>query len=81
MISCHIHDYIEIACMYQIGIKLTLQDDSEFIGKGITTHYNNQKEECMTIKTNSGTIDIVLTKIKTMTALDENSHFQTVIFK
>ena len=80
MISCHSHDTIEIACLYRIKIKLVLESDTEVIGIGETTHYNSIKEECLIMQTETGSLDIVLTQIKTMTALEVNPHFKTVSF-
>lgn len=80
MISCHIHDYIEISCLYRLKIKLLLKDGHEVIGIGKTTHYNENKDECMMVETKTGNMDIVLTEIISMIALENNQHFNKVIF-
>ena len=80
MISCHIHDYVEIACLYRIKIKLAFIDGNSIIGSGKTTLYNKNKEECLLLQTEKGDIEVVLTKIKMMTACDDNPHFKSVSF-
>ncbi len=80
MIHCHLHDYVEIACLYSIKIKLTLKNKHVITGFGKTIRYNNNKDECLMIETKDGNIDIVLTDILTMIALDANPHFKKVTF-
>lgn len=33
LISCELHDYIEVVCMYRYQIRLVLKDDSTIEGK------------------------------------------------
>ncbi len=45
MLSCHQHDYIEIACMYHLEIDLMLNDGHHVIGIALDTIYNKNHEQ------------------------------------
>ena len=40
ILSCDLHDYLEIACMYSMPITLTLKDGTEHIGVATTIKSN-----------------------------------------
>ncbi len=40
ILSCDLHDYLEIACMYSMPITLTLNDGTEHIGVATTIKSN-----------------------------------------
>jgi len=77
LISCHSHDYIEIACLYRLDIKLTLQDGSLQSGTAISTLTKN-RQEYLLMQSHDGEVAIALSKIKRMTALTDNPHFSLV---
>ncbi|WP_019529087.1 Rho-binding antiterminator [Dasania marina] len=80
MINCNQHDYIEIACLYQLPIKLTLKSGAPIAATAIDTQRNDAKEECIKIKVGSDHQLIVLNDISTMQALIANPHFDTISF-
>jgi Rho-binding antiterminator len=44
MISCEKHDYVEIACMYNYLIKLTLNSGDELRGVALDVKRNQNRE-------------------------------------
>lgn len=82
-ISCDLHDYLEIACMYKIQVSLVLTDGRYFKGSPITTSINAEKEECLLFLPDSSEIQvsIPLYLLEKMEAVTHNVHFNTVVFK
>ncbi|GLT16654.1 hypothetical protein GCM10007938_04300 [Vibrio zhanjiangensis] len=81
MISCSEYDYIEIACLYQIPIRLVTESAQVFEGQAKTTTYNEQRKECIVIGTQSGDMQIPTETLVSMTALIDNPHFGEIIFQ
>ncbi|WP_202603928.1 Rho-binding antiterminator [Photobacterium halotolerans] len=81
MISCQQYDYIEIACLYKLPIKLCLADGSEIEGIAQDTLRNEEKQECISLKTASGLQIVVLDQLNTMEATRPNPHFERVSFR
>ena len=79
-ISCQLHDYIEIACLYQLEISITLKKGIITQGSAMTTETAPEREELLILKTDSGPQKINLSDIKLMTALTENPHFNRIKF-
>ena len=44
MISCHQHDYIEIACLYRLRLRLTLIDGVSLEGQALDTGSRQGRE-------------------------------------
>ncbi len=80
MISCDIHDYVEIACMYKIPLKLVLKSDLVIHGTALDTIRNELGEECMKVKLDNDHLLIVLDSIHTMEATTKNRHFSLIKF-
>lgn len=80
MISCHQHDYIEIACMLHLDVRLTYKNGETISGIAQDTCYNEQREECIELKTNNSVSAIVLDHLAAMQAITINPHFDTVNF-
>ncbi|VUD64483.1 hypothetical protein TDB9533_03327 [Thalassocella blandensis] len=82
-ISCDLHDYIEIACMYKIPVSLTLKDGRVLSGKPITTTFNRAKEECILFFHFSSEEEehIPLYLLEIMASITPNVHFNTVVFE
>lgn len=80
MISCLVYDYIEIACMYRLPIKLELKSEQPAIGIAIDTRRNDIGQECIELLVDSSNVLVVLEDIKVMRAQVENSHFSEVNF-
>ncbi len=85
MISCDLHDYIEIACMYRLPIELQLKDGTTQQGTAMDIAKNTSGEECLLLADNHGNSStksrlVVLDQIKTMRALVSTPHFDVVNF-
>jgi Rho-binding antiterminator len=80
MISCSDYDYIEIACMYNYPVKLTLKTGEVIQGSAVDTQRNQQREELIKIKTANGEALVVLDSILTLQVSIQNPHFQEVSF-
>ncbi|MBU2898260.1 transcriptional antiterminator [Vibrio pectenicida] len=81
MISCSEYDYIEIACLYQIPIRLVTESAQVFEGKAKTTNYDDHRRECIVIETLCGDIQIPTETLVSMTALINNPHFREIVFQ
>ena len=84
MISCDLHDCVEIVCMYRYPIRLILnpsaKDNSVFYGIACDTARNNIGEECIKISVDGVEKLIVLDEVAKMEVLVDNPHFQQIIF-
>ena len=80
MISCANHDYVEIACMYRFEIKLVFKNGQIVQGIAFQTTYNENREECMVLKTEKGSEEIVLKQIALMEAVTKNPHSEKIDF-
>ncbi|MCW8902694.1 Rho-binding antiterminator [Sedimenticola sp.] len=80
MISCAQHDYVEIACMYKLPVTLTLSSGEELAGIAMDTVSNQDREECLKLKTGNNEQLVVLDQILRMVATKPNSHFEKVDF-
>ncbi|PSW34365.1 transcriptional regulator [Photobacterium phosphoreum] len=81
MLSCHHHDYIEIACMHHLSVDLTLNDGSHIIGIAHDTFYNQHREECMMVQIKEQQQSVVLDTLSSVTAITKNPYFNTINFK
>lgn len=81
-ISCDLHDYLEIACIYKIPVHLLLTNGEEYSGIPITIEVNTNREEYLQLLIDSSNerTDIVLHELETMEAITPNTHFSKVIF-
>jgi len=74
-ISCQIHDYIEIACMYGYQVKLKLRNGQVIEGKAMNTHISSDKREYLVIS--NETIELI--QVTKMTILTPNAKFNEII--
>lgn len=81
MLSCDIHDYVEIACTYQFEVILTFKNGKQTTGKAIDTCLNAERKECLKLSTEKGDDLIELLAITSMQAKDKNPHFDLVSFR
>lgn len=78
-ISCELHDYVEVVCMYSYQLKLTLKDGRIIEGKAVDITNSPEKREYLMI--DSGTQQQVdLTELAKMEVLTPNARFSQVIF-
>jgi Rho-binding antiterminator len=80
MISCHLYDYIEIACLYTYPIQLTLKNAEIINGEAIDTARNTNSEECIKVKVENKNVLIALSSITVLEIKVKNPHFEKVRF-
>ena len=80
-IQCQLYDYIEIACMRHYRLDIELTSGETISGKALTTRIRD-KQEFIVIsiepEENRKEQEIRLDLVKSITALDKNSEFNTV---
>ena len=81
MLSCDLHDYIEIVCLYQYPLKLTLNSGAVLTGTARTTQYNDQRQECLLIQQQETEQLVLLDDIALLEVTVANPHLQQVRFK
>ena len=78
-VSCDLHDYIEIACMYGYRVKLTLKDRQVLDGKAVDILTSTDKREYVVID-NGKRQNIELNQLKKLNVLTPNAQFTEVTF-
>lgn len=84
ILSCDLHDYLEIACLYQYQVSLVLTSGEEYIGTPKTTiikTVDGAKHERLVVGCDSGEIkEIDLLMLKSMHVLTKHAKFTDVRF-
>ena len=80
MMKCEQYDYIEIVCMHQYPIKLTLKSGAEVVGIGLDTQRNKNRDECIQMTVDGVVSLVVLDTILTLEVTIDNPHFKQVTF-
>ena len=80
MLSCELHDYIEIACLYHFEVKLELRNNENIQGIAETTGTSVDKREWIVLKIDDLNQKLDLTDIASMQAITANQHFDKVNF-
>jgi len=75
MISCHQHDYIEIACLYRLLLRVELKHGESLDGRARDTGSRGGRE-WLQLETGSGLRELDLADVHRITALDDNPHFR-----
>jgi Rho-binding antiterminator len=78
-ISCELHDYLEIACLYAYQVRLILKDQQIIEGKALDTMTTAEKREYLVID-NGKKQPIELRQIKKLQVLTANAKFSEVVF-
>jgi Rho-binding antiterminator len=79
-ISCELHDYLEIACMYGYRVKLSMKDHQTIEGKAIDTLTTAEKLEYLIIDNGHEQQQIELNQLVKMVVLTPNAKFKNVSF-
>lgn len=77
LISCQLHDYIEIACMHGYRVRLTLKDGSGIEAKAVDIAVDGQKREYLVME-DGGRVE--LNRLKRLEVLSANPVFESVDF-
>lgn len=81
VIACHLYDNIELACLYRFPVKLRLRDGIWRRGKAVDTAFNDDRKECLSLKTSHGERLVQLDDITRMEVLVDNPHFMALDFE
>mgnify|MGYP001182269103 FL=1 len=79
-ISCELHDFVEVACMYGYRLKLILKNNQIIEGKAVDIVNSPEKRECLVIDSDSRQ-HIELTQLAKMEVLTPNAKFSAVVFQ
>ncbi len=81
MISCDQHDYIEIACLYQLELELSFSDGRQECVIAKDTGFNKQRQECLIVlDSQRHTREIAIDELASMRATEVNPHFSEIVF-
>lgn len=80
IISCELHDFVEVACMYGYQVRLTLKNNQLIEGKAIDIVTSPEKRECLVIDGDTRQ-HIDLTELAKMQVLNPNAKFSEVKFE
>ena len=78
-ISCELHDFIEVACMYGYQVQLALKDGQVIEGKAVDITTSKEKREYLIIN-NGQEQQVELTQLTKLTVLTPNAQFKDVNF-
>ncbi|XOV78829.1 MAG: Rho-binding antiterminator [Aestuariibacter sp.] len=80
-VSCDLHDYLEIACMFHYRVTIQLREGTLVTGiaQDIVTTSEDKCEEII-LQTDSGRIGVATSNMQKMTVLTEGARFQEVNF-
>lgn len=78
-ISCELHDFIEVVCMYGYQVQLILKDDQVLEGKAVDITTSKEKREYLIIN-NGQEQQVELTQITKLMVLTPHAQFKEVNF-
>ncbi|MEI6709327.1 MAG: Rho-binding antiterminator [Methylococcales bacterium] len=79
-ISCELHDFLEIACMYGYRVKLTLKDQKIIEGTALDVLTTAEKREYLIIDSGQEQRQIESNQLSKMQVLTANALFKEVVF-
>ncbi|EGR2437738.1 transcriptional regulator [Vibrio cholerae] len=69
MVSCSQYDYIELACLFHLPVKLTMKSGEVYYGVAADTQRNSQKQECIALRGEEETWLLETDQLSSMEAL------------
>jgi Rho-binding antiterminator len=79
-ISCELHDFLEIACLYGYRVKLTLKDQKIIECKALDVLTTVEKREYLVIDNGHEQRQIEFNQLSKMQVLTPNALFKEVAF-
>ena len=81
-LSCNLHDYLEIACMYGYRVELKLNSGLVVCGKPITTGINKQRVEYLLFEMDPSLKKgkLLLNDLSSMLVTTKNAKFKNINF-
>lgn len=78
-ISCHLHDYVEIACMHGYRVRIGTRD-ALVVGKAVTTRTDPGKREWLIVERDGRQSELRLDRIVSLEPLDNGALFAQIRF-
>lgn len=78
-ISCDLHDYIEVACLYHYSLQVELKSGEAVTGVAETI-VQKERQEFLQLQTPEGLVPVALTAVTALTVLTPNARFKRVVF-
>ena len=78
-ISCELHDYVEIACMYGYRVMLEFKDGQSLEGKAVDVITTAEKREFLVLDVGHKQ-QVELNQLVKMTTLTPNASFKEITF-
>lgn len=78
-ISCELHDYLEIACLYGYQVRLKFKDGQQLEGKAVDI-ISADKHEYLLLRNNKELHSIELTQLAKLQVLTPDAKFSEVNF-
>jgi Rho-binding antiterminator len=79
VISCELHDFVEVACMYKYQLRLTLKNGEVIEGKAVDILSVNQQER-LVVDDSGEKKQVDLMVLAKMQVLTPNAKFSEVVF-
>lgn len=79
-LDCELHDYIEIACLFQYRVRLTLSDRRVYEGRAITTSAR-EGEEYLVLRVAGEALRLPIHQLAHMSVLTHPARFSDVTFR
>jgi Rho-binding antiterminator len=78
-LSCDLHDYLEIACLYHYRVHIELSDGTQLDAEALTTRTDPSKEEFFCVRDDEGTRELRLDDLHAITPLGAGVKFGRVM--
>ncbi|MCY7296442.1 Rho-binding antiterminator [Alteromonas sp. a30] len=79
-LSCHLYDYLEIACMFHYQVEATLNTQQVISGEAIDIKTLANRQEILCLNTHNGVEQIPVNQLILLRVLTPNARFQKVNF-
>lgn len=81
MMSCDLHDYLEIACMFKYKVTVICRNSDEACGTAIDLTVDQNHGECLVLDTSEELKKLPLASLATMRVLTSNARFECISFE
>lgn len=78
MITCQAYDFVEIACLLRLKVRLHMHDGNSIEGIALDTARTDDDQEALLLERNEDPVKIALATIEQLEALTVNPHFSKV---
>lgn len=79
-LSCDLHDYLEIICMFHYQVKVTIKEGLQYEGEAKDVGRDQRKEECLILINEEQNIFIPTNQLKSIDVLTTGARFSHVDF-